>query len=103
MTAQGFAPRAARISMSDRRRRGLSSVLAMLYLMLFSALALGFYAQTTMSSQLSRNEAKGVEAQIASEAGLRLVKYHLSSLNVPSGPPPAKAFEELYMQLAERF
>jgi len=37
-------------SRSNRRRRGMASLLAMLYLVIFSALAVGFYAQTTLSA-----------------------------------------------------
>src|SRR5688500_16444283 len=48
----------------DGRRRGMTSVLAMLYLMLFSALALGFYAQATTASQLSNNERNSHQAMI---------------------------------------
>ena len=32
------------------RRRGIASLLAMLYLIIFSALALGFYAAVTMAA-----------------------------------------------------
>ncbi len=38
-------------------RRGFVSVLAMLFVVLFSVLALGFFAEMTMSAQVSRNRA----------------------------------------------
>src|SRR5687768_5755677 len=59
------------------RRRGVTSVLAMLYLLLFSALALGFYAQTNLSVQIVRGEFKSGEAQVATESGLRFIRFHL--------------------------
>ena len=51
------------------RRRGMTSLLAMLYLILISALALGFYASTTVSSQLSNNDERVARAALASESG----------------------------------
>src|SRR5215216_3947360 len=83
-------------------RHGITSVLAMLYLVLFSTLALGFYAQTNLSTQVVSNERHAVEALAAADAGVRFVRYHLSALDVPPGLTPANAFEEAYMQLATR-
>ena len=82
-------------------RRGITSVLAMLYLVLFSAMALGFYAQTTMSSQISASQRRVVEAHLAAESGVAFIKYHLSALDVPH-LPRAQLEEEIYMQLAAR-
>jgi len=82
-------------------RRGMTSLLAMLYLVLFSAMAIGFYAQTTVASQLSTGERRLHEAQLAAEAGLSFIKYHLSALDVPHLPRDQR-LEEIYMQLAGR-
>jgi hypothetical protein len=86
-----------------RGRKGITSLLAMLYLVIFAALALGFYAQTNLSAQVSSNEQRSVEAQAGAEAGLQFMRYHLSALNVQDNPTtPYKVFEELSMQLAAR-
>lgn len=82
------------------RRRGITSVLAMLFLILFAALALGFYAQTTLSSQVSGNERRVVETQAAAESGVQFVQHHLAALSIPSTMTADKAFEEIYLQLA---
>jgi type II secretory pathway component PulK len=37
-------------------RKGMTAVLAMLYMALFSTLALGFYASVTTAVQVARNE-----------------------------------------------
>ena len=87
---------------SSGRRRGVTSVLAMLYLLLFSALALGFYAQTNLSVQIARGEFKSGEAQVATESGLRFIRFHLSAVNIPITFTAAAQFEELYMQLGDR-
>lgn len=66
------------------RRRGIASVVAMLYLVLFSALAVGFYAATTTSAQISRNERMMGESQYAAESGLQFVRYQLGRVDLPA-------------------
>ena len=87
---------------SLRGRRGITSLLAMLYLVIFAALALGFYATTNVSAQLSANERRASEAQQAAESGIQFLRYHLSAVNVPGGLTPEQTFEQLYTQLAAR-
>ena len=70
-------------------RRGVASMLAMLYLVLFSVLAVGFYATTTVSSQLSRNEQRVVEAELAADVGLDFMRFALYQLIIPSSAPSA--------------
>lgn len=84
------------------RRRGVVSLLAMLYLVVFAALALGFYATVSISAQLSANEVRGAEAQQAAESAFQFVRYHLNAVNIPGGLTPNQAFEELHMQLEAR-
>ena len=52
-----------------RRHHGLASLMAMLYLILFATLAVGFYTASALSSQISTNEKKLNLAQSAAEAG----------------------------------
>ena len=77
----------------------MTSLLALLYLILFSMLALGFYAQVTVSSQVSANERRGAAAQVAAESGLQFVRYHLANVSVPAATKDSAVFEEVYMQL----
>jgi hypothetical protein len=66
-----------------RPRRGIASVLAMLFLILFSALAVGFYATSTTSAQVSKNERTASEAMLAAEGGLQFMRYQLGSIDIP--------------------
>lgn len=84
------------------RRHGVSSVLAMLYLILFSAMSVGFYAAVTTAATIGTTDTRVHEAQATAESGVAFVRYHLASLDMPSGLDPDKAFEECYMQLAAR-
>src|SRR5437773_1983121 len=81
-------------------RRGVASVLAMLYLVIFSTLALGFFASTTLSTQIAGNDRRTMEAQVAAESGLQFMRYQLSRVKVDASVPPEKVFEEVYHQLA---
>jgi hypothetical protein len=84
-----------------RNRRGIASVLAMLYMVLFSALALGFYAQVTLSAQVSHNERRAAAAQASAEAGYQFTRYQLSRLDVPMTLSGNSLVQEAYLQLAK--
>ena len=92
----GPAPRARR----TRARRGVMCVVAMLFLILFAVLAIGFYAGTAMSAQMSANERVVHTSQLAAESGMGFIRYQLASLDIPSNVPPSKVFEEVYLELA---
>lgn len=80
----------------------MTSVLAMLYLVLFSALALGFYAQTNLGAQVAGNEEHVLTAQVAAESGLQFVRYQLSQVKIPPTVPRDQVFENVYNQLCAR-
>src|SRR5437762_9478662 len=54
-----------------RRRRGVAALLAMLYLVIFSTLALGFYSAVTTAAQVAQNDERVMNAQVATESGLQ--------------------------------
>jgi hypothetical protein len=83
------------------RRRGIASVLAMLYMVLFSALALGFYAQVSLSAQVSRNEGRGAAAQASAESAFQFTRYQLSRVDIPMTLSANDQFQEVYLQLAK--
>jgi len=82
-----------------RSRRGIAAVLAMLYLVLFSTLALGFYAATTTAVQVVGNERRSALAQMAAESGMDFVRYQLSHVTIPHGTAPSALFSTIYASL----
>src|SRR5687768_12813978 len=82
-----------------RRRRGVASALAMLYLVLFSTLAIGFYAAFTMATQTAYNERGARRALAAAESGMEFIRYHLWALNIAYDTPSAELFDNVYNQL----
>ena len=81
------------------RRHGLTSLLAMLYLVLISALSLGFYATTTVSSQLSNNDERVARAYMASETGMDFMRRQLAKVRIPPNTAPNVVIDRLYTAL----
>lgn len=81
------------------RRRGVASVLAMLFLVLFAVLSVGFFASTTLSVQTSRNERQVGEAQAAAESAMQWYRRQYVRLNFSPAADPATTFTNLYNAL----
>ena len=94
---QGFMPEARPRRMC--RRKGLASVLSMLYLVLFSTLAVGFYAATTMSGQVSRNEKSLEVAESAADGGMQYLRYQLGLITIPPNTPTNQILNTVASQL----
>jgi len=71
----------------------------MMYLVLFATLSIGFYAGTTMSVQIVKNDRYAAEAQAAAESGMQFVKYQLANLSIPHFTPQDQLFTTIYNQL----
>ena len=66
-------------------RRGMASVLAMLFLVLFATLAVGFLATVEMSSQIASNERTQGMARLSADSGMEFIRYQLGSITLPAG------------------
>src|SRR4051812_3412526 len=82
-----------------RLRRGISSVLAMLYLVLFSTLAIGFYSATTTAVQLSGNEVHAKQAMLSAESGMAFMRYVMGNVDIPHSTPTDQAWAQFCAQL----
>jgi hypothetical protein len=68
----------------------MTAVIAMIYLALFSTLAIGFYSSTSLSMKVVGNDRDGVIALSAAESGMQFMKYQLSQVSVnPTVTTPA--------------
>ena len=92
--AQG-SPQPAKGPRKIRARRGIAAMLAMLFLVLISTLAVGFYGATTSSVQVVNNELRAGEALMAAESGMEFIRYHLKNVSVPYGTTQANLFAKL--------
>jgi len=82
-----------------RLRRGITSMLAMLYLVLFATLAVGFYASTGTSAQVSTNEQRRYRALGAAESGMDFMRYQLFQTAVPPTTPNDQVLNEIFKDL----
>src|SRR5687768_12755297 len=83
----------------SRRRRGVTSMLAMMFLVLFGALALGFYASINASVQIANNQQHSTKALLAAESGFHFMRYQLAGIDLSPDTQPDAVMEELYDKL----
>ena len=82
-----------------RRRLGITGVLAMLFMVLIGALALGFYAQVTTSSRVANNDQKGARALAAAESGIQFMRLQLARVDIPPDTTTGQLLVELHDDL----
>src|SRR6266446_1503001 len=80
-------------------RRGMTALLAMLYLALIASLAVGFYASTNSAAMVTENEKRGNMSLVSSESGMDFMRFHLSELAIPHGVSENQRMQALYNQL----
>jgi hypothetical protein len=78
--------------MPNRDRRGVVAVLAMIFLVLFATLAVGFYASITATAVVAQNEKNGTISLTSAESGMDFIRYQLSLIKVPPTVPPDQIF-----------
>jgi hypothetical protein len=77
----------------------MACVLAMMYLVLFSTLAIGFYASTATSMQVTANDERVAKAFMATESGLDFMRYQLANVHISADTTPEKVLGALYAEL----
>ena len=80
-------------------RRGIAAMIAMIYLVLFSTLALGFYESVNVAVQVSYNDRNVNGSRAAAESGLEFMRYQLSQLNINHSTTGAQLMGKVYAQL----
>src|ERR1039458_8692430 len=80
-------------------RRGMMSVMAMIFLVLFGALAIGFYSATTTQTQVAVNDQRVLTAQTAAESGMDFMRYQLAQVTIPPGTASNQILNLLYTNL----
>jgi hypothetical protein len=84
------------------RRRGMTSMLAMLFLILFSTMAVGFYAATSTQSQVAANDLRIARANMATESGMEFMRYQLGAVSIPPNTATDVVIDELFVDLQEQ-
>src|SRR5215210_897062 len=74
-------------------RRGATAILAMIFLVLFGMLAVGFYTAVNVQVVVAHNEKNNSIALGAAETGTDFVRYHLAQTPIPATTPPDQVFD----------
>ena len=74
--------------------------MAMLFLVLFSTLAVGFYATAVTCAQIAKNERGSQLALAAADGGMQFMRYRLGQMTVPGGTPQSALLTAVATQLA---
>ena len=82
------------------RRRGITSAIAMMFLVLIGLMAMGFYAMTTTATTLSKNDRRTAKSLMAAESGIQFMRNRLAHVNIPAGTASANLLTELYNDLS---
>lgn len=80
-------------------RRGATAIIAMLYLVLFSSMAIGFVAATTTAVQVAYNEDSAQRAMLAAESGMEFVRFSLYQMTIDKNTPKEDLLQAVYDQL----
>src|SRR3954471_13277385 len=75
------------------QRRGVVALIAMIFLILFATLAVGFYASTTQTLVGATNERNGTISLTAAESGMDFIRYQLALIKVPPTIPVDQTFD----------
>ncbi len=77
------------------RRRGLALILSMIFVLVFSALALSMAALSGTNVQIADNHCKANRARASAESGLEIVRFLLSQVSISGTTPEELRFYEI--------
>src|SRR6266700_3999649 len=83
------------------QRRGVVALIAMIFLVLFATLAVGFYASTTQTAVVATNERNGTISLTAAESGMDFIRYQLALIKVPPTVPVDQTFDSVASRLQD--
>jgi len=76
-------------------RRGAALILSMIFVVIFSALAISMATLSGTNVQIASNQHKVDCALASTESGLEVMRYWLSPVEIPSSTPPANYFSAI--------
>ncbi|MHC4525945.1 MAG: pilus assembly PilX N-terminal domain-containing protein [Planctomycetota bacterium] len=82
-----------------KRRKGIALLVAMLFVMVFSALSVAMFSMSSGNSLVASNLHKANAARSSAESGLEVVRYYLAQAEIPGMMPQSQWFGELKDQL----
>src|SRR5215212_9475827 len=77
-------------------RLGITCVLAMMYLVLFASMAVGFYSAAGTAVEVSSNEQEQVKTLGAAESGLEFIRFQLAQVSIPPNTTSTTMMNAVY-------
>ncbi|MHC5089395.1 MAG: pilus assembly PilX N-terminal domain-containing protein, partial [Planctomycetota bacterium] len=65
-----------------KKHRGIAMIVAMLFVMVFSALSVGMFSMSSGNAIVASNLHKANAARSSAESGLEIVRYYLSQVEI---------------------
>lgn len=87
--------------MHDKRknRYGIALILSLVFLALFSTLAVGMVTLSSRCIQTANNQAKAARARMCAESGIDFMKYWMSRVHLSGLIAPTQRFTNLASQM----
>ncbi|MHC5158196.1 MAG: pilus assembly PilX N-terminal domain-containing protein [Planctomycetota bacterium] len=82
-----------------KKRKGIALIIAMLFVMVFSALSVCMFSMSSNNSLVASNLHKVNAARSSAESGLEIVRYYLAQAEIPALTPAEERFTVLKDQL----
>ena len=80
-------------------RRGITSAIAMIFMVTIALMALGFYAMTTTATSVAGNDRRTAKALLAAESGIQFMRHRLAHVTIPPNTSSANLLTELETDL----
>jgi Tfp pilus assembly protein PilX len=81
------------------RRRGAALIISMIFVLLFSALAVSMTTLSGMNVQIAENQRKVDGARACAESGLEVVRYWLSQVSISGTTPDNERLDQIVSSL----
>jgi len=85
------------------RNPGFASVMGMIYLVVMSALAVGFFTAVDMANNVSDNEQNIHQSLMAADQGMTFARYQLANITLPAGAIQPNLMSTIYSNLSTAF
>ncbi|MEN8128416.1 MAG: pilus assembly PilX N-terminal domain-containing protein [Planctomycetota bacterium] len=82
-----------------RKHRGIALLVAMMFVVVFSALSVAMFSMSSGNSLVASNLHKANAARSCAESGLEIVRYYLAQAEIPGLTPQNQWFGELQSQV----
>lgn len=82
-----------------QKRRGFALIVSMIFVLVFSAMAVAMFTTSSTNAQIAGNHRKANIAFANAESGLEVMRFWLSHIKMPSSTPPISYYETILSDL----